>query len=50
MRQRASGSGLWALSCLFVASTRVAAMALVSVEEEIEIGRTANEQVRKQVP
>ena len=25
-------------------------MALVSVEEEIEIGRTANEQVRKQVP
>ena len=24
-------------------------MALVSVEEEIEIGRTANEQVRKQV-
>ena len=50
MRQRASGSGLWALGCLFVASTSVAAMALVSVEEEIEIGRTANEQVRKQVP
>ena len=25
-------------------------MVLVSVEEEIEIGRTANEQVRKQVP
>ena len=50
MRQRASGSGLWACGCVFVASTSVAAMVLVSVEEEIEIGRTANEQVRKQVP
>jgi predicted Zn-dependent protease len=35
---------------VFVASTSVATMVLVSVEEEIEIGRTANEQVRKQVP
>jgi len=50
MRQRASGSGLWACGCVFVASTSVATMVLVSVEEEIEIGRTANEQVRKQVP
>ena len=35
---------------LLVASTAFAAMVLVSVEEEIEIGRTANEQARKQVP
>jgi predicted Zn-dependent protease len=35
---------------LLVASTAFAAMVLVSVEEEIEIGRTANEQARQQVP
>jgi predicted Zn-dependent protease len=46
----ALGSGLSALVCLLVASTGVAAMVLVSVEEEIEIGRAANEQARKQVP
>jgi len=50
LRLWAPGSGLWTLICLLVASTSVAAMVLVSVEEEIEIGRAANEQARKQVP
>jgi predicted Zn-dependent protease len=35
---------------LFLASASLSAMVLVSVEEEIEIGRSANEQVRMQVP
>lgn len=43
-------AGLSTLVLLFVASTGVAAMVLVSIDEEIEIGRTANEQARKQVP
>lgn len=47
---RSLGPNLWAVICLFVASSSVAAMVLVSVEEEIEIGRAANEQARKQVP
>jgi predicted Zn-dependent protease len=50
IRFRALGSGLSALVWLLAASTTVGALVLVSVEEEIEIGRTANEQARKQVP
>jgi beta-barrel assembly-enhancing protease len=50
MRLRSRDSGLWALVCVFLASTGLAAIVLVSVEEEIEIGRAANEQARKQVP
>jgi predicted Zn-dependent protease len=46
----ALGFRLSALGLLFVASSTLGAAALVSVEEEIEIGRTANEQIRKQVP
>jgi predicted Zn-dependent protease len=51
MRRLAALSfGLSALSSLFVASSSVAAVVLVSIEEEIEIGRSANQQVRMQVP
>ena len=46
----ALGLGLLALSSMFLASDSIAAQTLVSVEEEIEIGRAANEQARKQVP
>ena len=49
MRQLVLRCGLSALISLIV-STSLMAMALVSVEEEIEIGRSANEQVRMQVP
>jgi beta-barrel assembly-enhancing protease len=49
-RLPALGFGLWSLACVFVASTSAAAVVLVSVEEEIEIGRAANEQARKQMP
>jgi predicted Zn-dependent protease len=44
-----SALGVGLCSWLMV-STSVAAVALVSVEEEIEIGRSANEQLRKQLP
>jgi predicted Zn-dependent protease len=49
MRLSALGSGLMALGSLFLSATVFAAV-LVSVQEEIEIGRSANEQVRTQVP
>lgn len=49
MRQLVLRCGLSALISLIV-STSLMAMALVSIEEEIEIGRSANEQVRMQVP
>jgi predicted Zn-dependent protease len=49
MRLSLLGVGPSAVGALFL-STSLAAMALVSVEEEIEIGRSANEQMRMQVP
>jgi predicted Zn-dependent protease len=39
-----------AIGSMFLSAPGVAGMVLVSVEEEIEIGRAANEQVRRQVP
>ena len=50
--RRAPGSGLWALGCwfsvLFVAPD--AAITLISVEREVEIGRQANADIRKTTP
>jgi predicted Zn-dependent protease len=47
---RALGSGVLAFGLVFLASSGLGGAALVSVQEEIEIGRAANEQARKQVP
>jgi beta-barrel assembly-enhancing protease len=60
VKHSALGSGLVRLSAFafallafatpFVVATSGAAVDLVSIEEEIEIGRSANEQMRSQVP
>jgi len=49
-RPQAFGPGMLALCGLIAAATTVTGMALVSVEEEIEIGQAANKQIREEVP
>jgi beta-barrel assembly-enhancing protease len=50
VRARGLSALVVGLCSMLLVSPSLAAVVLVSIEEEIEIGRTANEQLRKEVP